>query len=67
MKFLSVFIAILEASIKRNGSEKVLTLGHLLNLLKMSLKHYGNQCDKEEQDLNNLEHRFYMEERGDVQ
>ena len=32
---LEALIALLERSVERNGPDKVLTLGHLLNLLKM--------------------------------
>jgi hypothetical protein len=38
MKFILCLIKVLEISIKKNGADKPLTLGHLLNILKMTLK-----------------------------
>ena len=52
-------IDVLEASVKKHGPDKVLTLGHLLNLIKLSeqeaykekqrhydiMDHYGNRFD----------------------
>lgn len=52
MKLILCFIGVLQVSVNRNGADKPLTIGHLLNLLKMTVKKYIKQEDKEEKELN---------------
>ena len=47
MDTLETLIDILEMSVKKNGADKVLTVGHLLNILKMAERRAedSGECD----------------------
>lgn len=57
MTEFETFIEILELSVKKNGKDKVMTIGHLLNIAKMANKWYeGRERDEYEtmnDDINN--------------
>jgi len=51
MSEFDTFIEILEISVKRNGKDKVLTIGHLANLAKMSKRIHDAKEDNFERTL----------------
>lgn len=55
-------VKLLELSAKKHGPDKVLTIGHLLNLTKLALKHKRKDDEAEEKRLDELAATFYLEE-----
>lgn len=54
-------IRILESSVKRYGTQKVLTLGHLLNIVKLSKKVQIQKSEQLEEFLEEVERENYFE------
>lgn len=55
MNEFDTFIEVLETSVKKNGKDKVLTIGHILNLAKMASKIHQK---KEDDDWQTIEHNI---------
>ncbi len=51
---LYILIQILKASVARNGEDKPLTVGHLLNILLMAQKVRHKQADDEDKQHHSL-------------
>lgn len=54
-------IAILEQSVKKNGANKPLTVGHLLNIVKLANKTKAKKQKKQESFLEEVEQESYFE------
>lgn len=58
----TVFIEVLENSIKKNGKDKPITLGHLLNIAKLANKVYLAREAHDFKTLNSYEDSLWEHE-----
>jgi hypothetical protein len=58
-EIFEVFIEVLEQSVKNHGPDKAMTLGHLLNLAKLSKKIWSQREDKHVEDLDKVKNDIF--------
>ncbi len=61
----TTLIEVLERSVKKNGPDKPLTIGHLLNLLKMAKREEERKQEERDQMLDMVYAEMQVDECGD--
>ena len=59
MTEFEIFIKILETSAKRNGKDKSLTVGHLLNIARMAQKEHQRIEDDDSKTISSHEDNYW--------